>query len=147
MQHFVAFRMANSLTVKDNYIFLEVPTSSIKTTSKQTNTQSFPRNYYPYWCSLGVLLQFCEWELIFCSRLCVWTLFVPEGNYILLRFSHFDIEPERFCDYDSLSVYSKDDRLVGKLFLGNNLSVQSFILTASIPNEDIVVDYVLLRFS
>ncbi|NXX79416.1 OVCH2 protein, partial [Urocolius indicus] len=47
-------------------------------------------------------------------QLCVWTLLVPEGNYILLHFSHFDIEPETFCDYDSLSVYSKDDRLVGK---------------------------------
>lgn len=65
----------------------------------------------------------------------------------MLHFSHFDIEPEMFCDYDSLSVYSKDDRLVGELFLGNNLSVYSFILTASIPNEDIAVDYVLLRFS
>ncbi|NXP46656.1 OVCH2 protein, partial [Heliornis fulica] len=48
------------------------------------------------------------------QQLCIWTLFVPEGNYILLRFTHFDIEPETFCDYDSLSVYSKDDRLVGK---------------------------------
>lgn len=45
----------------------------------------------------------------------MWTLFVPEGNYILLHFSHFDIEPETFCDYDSLSVYSKDNRLVGEL--------------------------------
>lgn len=45
----------------------------------------------------------------------MWTLFVPEGNYILLRFSRFDIEPETFCDYDSLSVYSEDDRLVGEL--------------------------------
>uniref|UniRef100_A0A8C8AVN7 Ovochymase 2 n=1 Tax=Otus sunia TaxID=257818 RepID=A0A8C8AVN7_9STRI len=54
------------------------------------------------------------------KQLCVWTLFVPEGNYILLHFSHFDIEPETFCDYDSLSVYSKDDRLVGK-FCGGDL--------------------------
>ncbi|NXW21502.1 OVCH2 protein, partial [Circaetus pectoralis] len=53
-------------------------------------------------------------------QLCVWTLVVPEGNYILLHFSHFDIEPETFCDYDSLSVYSKDDRLVGK-FCGGDL--------------------------
>ncbi|KFQ22673.1 Ovochymase-2, partial [Merops nubicus] len=53
-------------------------------------------------------------------QLCVWTLFVPEGNYILLWFSHFDIEPETFCDYDSLSVYSKDNRLVGK-FCGGDL--------------------------
>lgn len=42
MQHFVAFRMANSLTVKENYIFLEVPNSSIKTTSKQTKHSLSP---------------------------------------------------------------------------------------------------------
>ncbi|XP_069713627.1 ovochymase-2 isoform X2 [Phaenicophaeus curvirostris] len=53
-------------------------------------------------------------------QLCVWTLFVPEGDYILLHFSHFDIEPDPFCDYDSLSVYSKDNRLVGK-FCGGDL--------------------------
>ncbi|NXL43963.1 OVCH2 protein, partial [Podilymbus podiceps] len=53
-------------------------------------------------------------------QLCIWTLFVPEGNYILLHFSHFDIEPETFCDYDSLSVYAKDERLVGK-FCGGDL--------------------------
>ncbi|NXH21737.1 OVCH2 protein, partial [Bucco capensis] len=54
------------------------------------------------------------------QQLCVWTLLVPEGNYILLRFSHFDLEPETFCDCDSLSVYSKDSRLVGK-FCGGDL--------------------------
>ncbi|XP_074697747.1 ovochymase-2 isoform X3 [Strix aluco] len=59
-------------------------------------------------------------------QLCVWTLFVPEGNYILLHFSHFDIEPETFCDYDSLSVYSKDDRLVGK-FCGGDLPLPILI--------------------
>ncbi|NXI95535.1 OVCH2 protein, partial [Psophia crepitans] len=59
-------------------------------------------------------------------QLCIWTLFVPEGNYILLRFSHFDIEPETFCDYDSLSVYSKDDRLVGK-FCGGDLPLPVLI--------------------
>uniref|UniRef100_A0A8D0G5U0 Ovochymase 2 n=1 Tax=Sphenodon punctatus TaxID=8508 RepID=A0A8D0G5U0_SPHPU len=48
------------------------------------------------------------------NQLCVWTLLVPEGMHILLNFSHFDVEPDTFCDYDSLSVYSKDDRLVGK---------------------------------
>ncbi|EMP36818.1 NADH-cytochrome b5 reductase 2 [Chelonia mydas] len=47
-------------------------------------------------------------------RLCVWTLLVPEGMHILLNFSHFDVESDIFCDYDSLSVYSKDDRLVGR---------------------------------
>ncbi|POI35152.1 hypothetical protein CIB84_001097 [Bambusicola thoracicus] len=84
--------MANSQTVKENYIFLE----------------------------------FCEWERIYHSRLCVWTLLVPEGNHILLHFSHFDIEPETFCDYDSLSVYSKDDRLVGK-FCGGDLPLPILI--------------------
>ncbi|XP_077177997.1 ovochymase-2 isoform X2 [Paroedura picta] len=48
------------------------------------------------------------------NQLCVWTLLVPEGRHILLNFSHFDLEPDIFCDYDSLSVISKDDRLVGK---------------------------------
>uniref|UniRef100_A0A8C4JPN8 Ovochymase 2 (gene/pseudogene) n=1 Tax=Dromaius novaehollandiae TaxID=8790 RepID=A0A8C4JPN8_DRONO len=64
-------------------------------------------------------------------ELCVWTLFVPEGNYILLRFSHFDIEPETFCDYDSLSVYSKDDRLVGK-FCGGDLPLPILIGSNSV---------------
>ncbi|KAH0620870.1 hypothetical protein JD844_021727 [Phrynosoma platyrhinos] len=35
-----------------------------------------------------------------------------EGMHILLNFSHFDVEPDPFCDYDSLSVISMDDRLV-----------------------------------
>ncbi|NXJ73276.1 OVCH2 protein, partial [Trogon melanurus] len=65
------------------------------------------------------------------NQLCVWTLFVPEGNYILLRFSHFDIEPEMFCDYDSLSVYLKDDRLIGK-FCGEDLPLPILIGSNSI---------------
>uniref|UniRef100_A0A8C4VFG2 Ovochymase 2 n=1 Tax=Falco tinnunculus TaxID=100819 RepID=A0A8C4VFG2_FALTI len=65
------------------------------------------------------------------KQLCVWTLFVPEGNYILLRFSHFDIEPETFCDYDSLSVYSKDNRLVGK-FCGGDLPLPILVGSSSI---------------
>ncbi|NWS55688.1 OVCH2 protein, partial [Chunga burmeisteri] len=64
-------------------------------------------------------------------QLCVWTLFVPEGNYMLLHFSHFDIEPETFCDYDSLSVYSKDNRLVGK-FCGEDLPLPILIGSNSI---------------
>ncbi|XP_054828432.1 ovochymase-2 [Eublepharis macularius] len=48
------------------------------------------------------------------NQLCVWTLLVPEGMHILLNFSHFDVEPDTFCDYDSLSVISRDDRLLGK---------------------------------
>ncbi|NXV46390.1 OVCH2 protein, partial [Uria aalge] len=64
-------------------------------------------------------------------QLCVWTLFVPEGNYILLRFSHFDIEPEMFCDYDSLSVYSTDNRLLGK-FCGEDIPLPILIGSNSI---------------
>uniref|UniRef100_A0A8B9FMZ3 Ovochymase-2 n=1 Tax=Amazona collaria TaxID=241587 RepID=A0A8B9FMZ3_9PSIT len=90
-----------------------------------------PQNRSLYWCGWGFLLQFCKWELICCSRLCVWTVFVPEGNYILLRFSHFDIEPETFCDYDSLSVYSKDNRLVGK-FCGGDLPLPILIGSSSV---------------
>ncbi|NXF91668.1 OVCH2 protein, partial [Eubucco bourcierii] len=60
------------------------------------------------------------------QQLCVWMLFVPEGNYIWLNFSRFDIEPETFCDYDSLSVYSKDNRLVGK-FCGGDLPLPILI--------------------
>ncbi|NWJ09372.1 OVCH2 protein, partial [Crypturellus undulatus] len=68
----------------------------------------------------------------FChSRLCLWTLFAPEGNSILLRFSHFDIESETFCDYDSLSVYAKDDRLVGK-FCGGDLPLPILIGSDSV---------------
>ncbi|NXW31169.1 OVCH2 protein, partial [Phaetusa simplex] len=64
-------------------------------------------------------------------QLCVWTLFVPEGNYILLHFSHFDIEPETFCDYDSLSVYSTDNRLLGK-FCGEDIPLPILIGSNSI---------------
>ncbi|XP_072841907.2 ovochymase-2 isoform X1 [Pogona vitticeps] len=48
------------------------------------------------------------------NQLCVWTLRVPEGMHILLNFSHFDVEPDAFCDYDALSVISTNDRLIGK---------------------------------
>ncbi|XP_035184662.1 ovochymase-2 [Oxyura jamaicensis] len=64
-------------------------------------------------------------------QLCVWTLLVPEGNHILLRFSHFDLEPETLCDYDSLSVYSKDNRLIGK-FCGGDLPLPVLIGSNSI---------------
>lgn len=75
----------------------------------------FPEDLSGTCVAFVFFFQFCEWEQICHYRLCVWTLFVSEGNYILLRFSHFDIELETFCDYDSLSVYSKDNRLVGEL--------------------------------
>ncbi|XP_064570579.1 ovochymase-2 isoform X1 [Zonotrichia leucophrys gambelii] len=67
-------------------------------------------------------------------QLCVWTLFVPEGNYTWLCFFPF------FCDYDSLSVCSKDDRLVGK-FCGGDLALPLLIGSNSIrlkfvPNDE-----------
>ncbi|NWU96699.1 OVCH2 protein, partial [Upupa epops] len=64
-------------------------------------------------------------------QLCIWSLIVPEENYIQLRFSHFDIEPETFCDYDSLSVYSNDNRLVGK-FCGRDLPLPILIGSNSV---------------
>ncbi|KAJ6665110.1 hypothetical protein lerEdw1_005341 [Lerista edwardsae] len=48
------------------------------------------------------------------NQFCIWTLSVPEKMHILLNFSHFDVEPETFCDFDSLSVISMDNRLIGK---------------------------------
>ncbi|XP_053112203.1 ovochymase-2 isoform X2 [Hemicordylus capensis] len=54
------------------------------------------------------------------NQLCVWTLLVPEGMHILLNFSYLDVEPDTFCDYDSLSVTSTDDQLIGK-FCGMDL--------------------------
>ncbi|XP_062974843.1 ovochymase-2 [Elgaria multicarinata webbii] len=48
------------------------------------------------------------------NQLCVWTVLVPERRHILLNFSRFDVEPDVFCDYDSLSVISTDGRLIGK---------------------------------
>lgn len=68
-------------------------------------------------CYSGAWFANHQLEVIHCacqSRLCVWTLLVPEGMHILLNFSHFDVEPDIFCDYDSLSVISKDDQLVGE---------------------------------
>nr|XP_033784128.1 ovochymase-2 isoform X2 [Geotrypetes seraphini]XP_033784129.1 ovochymase-2 isoform X2 [Geotrypetes seraphini]XP_033784130.1 ovochymase-2 isoform X2 [Geotrypetes seraphini]XP_033784131.1 ovochymase-2 isoform X2 [Geotrypetes seraphini] len=44
---------------------------------------------------------------------CVWMVTVPEGMHILLNFSHFDLERDVSCDFDSLAVYSKD-QLIGK---------------------------------
>ncbi|XP_028586604.2 ovochymase-2 [Podarcis muralis] len=48
------------------------------------------------------------------NQLCVWTLLVPEGMHILLNFTRFDVESDMYCDYDALSVISKDNRLLGK---------------------------------
>uniref|UniRef100_A0A8D0B0R0 Ovochymase 2 n=1 Tax=Salvator merianae TaxID=96440 RepID=A0A8D0B0R0_SALMN len=48
------------------------------------------------------------------NQLCIWTLLVPKGMNILLNFSRFDLESDTYCDYDSLSVISKEHRLLGK---------------------------------
>ncbi|ETE72753.1 NADH-cytochrome b5 reductase 2, partial [Ophiophagus hannah] len=65
------------------------------------------------------------------NQLCIWTLSVPEGRHIVLNFSHFDVEPDAFCDYDSLSVISMDDRLIGKL-CGMNLPLPILIGSNSV---------------
>ncbi|XP_063145561.1 ovochymase-2 [Candoia aspera] len=65
------------------------------------------------------------------NQLCVWTLFVPEGRHIVLNFSRFDVEPDTFCDYDSLSVISMDDRLIGK-FCGMDLPLPILIGSNSV---------------
>ncbi|KAJ7412746.1 hypothetical protein BTVI_45408 [Pitangus sulphuratus] len=49
-------------------------------------------------------------------------------------FFHFDTKPETFCDYDSLSVYSKDDRLVGK-FCGGDPPLPILFGSNSIRSE------------
>ncbi|KAF7245339.1 Ovochymase-2 [Varanus komodoensis] len=65
------------------------------------------------------------------NQLCVWTLLVPEGMHILLNFSHFDVEPDVFCDYDSLSVISTDGRLIGK-FCGMDLPLPILVGSNSV---------------
>ncbi|XP_068253997.1 ovochymase-2 isoform X4 [Nyctibius grandis] len=86
--------MSADLKMKSSPAFCSIQDGKLPDSEGELNFPGSPKQFYQN------------------HQLCVWTLFVPEGNYILLRFSHFDIEPETFCDYDSLSVYSKDDRLV-----------------------------------
>ncbi|XP_032282720.1 ovochymase-2 [Phoca vitulina] len=49
---------------------------------------------------------------------CVWTLLVPEKMHILLGVSHLDAES---CHHSYLSIYSVEDRLIGK-FCGKSLA-------------------------
>ncbi|XP_066475284.1 ovochymase-2 [Tiliqua scincoides] len=65
------------------------------------------------------------------NQLCVWTLSVPEKMHILLNFSHFDVEPETFCDFDSLSVISMDGRLIG-MFCGMDLPLPILVGSNSV---------------
>ncbi|CAJ0956057.1 unnamed protein product [Ranitomeya imitator] len=48
------------------------------------------------------------------GRNCVWRIFVPEGNHILLRFHRFSVEWDYSCDLDYLGVYSSSGHLIGK---------------------------------
>uniref|UniRef100_A0A671E249 Ovochymase 2 n=1 Tax=Rhinolophus ferrumequinum TaxID=59479 RepID=A0A671E249_RHIFE len=50
-------------------------------------------------------------------QLCVWTLLVPEEMHVLLSFSQMDAES---CNHNYLSMYSLEDRLIGK-FCGESL--------------------------
>uniref|UniRef100_A0A2K6G0X5 Ovochymase 2 n=1 Tax=Propithecus coquereli TaxID=379532 RepID=A0A2K6G0X5_PROCO len=51
------------------------------------------------------------------KQLCVWTLSVPEEMHVLLSFSRLDVES---CHHNHLSIYSLEDRLIGK-FCGESL--------------------------
>ncbi|XP_068253996.1 ovochymase-2 isoform X3 [Nyctibius grandis] len=105
--------MSADLKMKSSPAFCSIQDGKLPDSEGELNFPGSPKQFYQN------------------HQLCVWTLFVPEGNYILLRFSHFDIEPETFCDYDSLSVYSKDDRLVGK-FCGGDLPLPILIGSNSV---------------
>ncbi|VFV38843.1 ovochymase-2-like [Lynx pardinus] len=51
------------------------------------------------------------------KQLCVWILLAPEKMHVLLNVSHFDAES---CHHTYLSIYSLEDRLLGK-FCGESL--------------------------
>ncbi|XP_040844954.1 ovochymase-2 [Ochotona curzoniae] len=59
------------------------------------------------------------------KQLCVWTLLVPQAMHVLLNFSRLDVES---CEHNYLSMYSLEDRLIGK-FCGERLA--SSILVGS----------------
>ncbi|XP_019488911.1 PREDICTED: ovochymase-2 [Hipposideros armiger] len=52
------------------------------------------------------------------KQLCVWTLLVPEEMHVSLSFSQLDAES---CHHNSLSMYSLEDRLIGR-FCGESLA-------------------------
>uniref|UniRef100_A0A5F5PML0 Ovochymase 2 n=1 Tax=Equus caballus TaxID=9796 RepID=A0A5F5PML0_HORSE len=62
------------------------------------------------------------------KQLCVWTLLVPEAMHVLLIFSHLDAES---CYHNHLSIYSLEDRLIGK-FCGESLTSSVLIGANSI---------------
>ncbi|XP_074087702.1 ovochymase-2 [Macrotis lagotis] len=65
------------------------------------------------------------------DELCIWTVRVKRQMHIWLNFSHLDVEFEEFCRQDSLSVYSLEDRLIGK-FCGTVVPSPIFISSSSI---------------
>uniref|UniRef100_A0A2R9AGV0 Ovochymase 2 n=1 Tax=Pan paniscus TaxID=9597 RepID=A0A2R9AGV0_PANPA len=79
------------------------------------------------WCSeQDVIVSGAEGKLHFPESLhlyyeskqrCVWTLLVPEEMHVLLSFSHLDVES---CHHNYLSMYSLEDRPIGK-FCGESL--------------------------
>ncbi|XP_036620990.1 ovochymase-2 [Trichosurus vulpecula] len=65
------------------------------------------------------------------DELCVWTVHVMGQMHIWLNFSHLDVEFEEFCRLDSLSVYSLEDKLIGK-FCGVAVPSPIFISSSSV---------------
>ncbi|XP_014640624.1 PREDICTED: ovochymase-2 [Ceratotherium simum simum] len=62
------------------------------------------------------------------KHLCVWTLLVPEKMHVLLNFSQLDAES---CHHNHLSIYSLEDKLIGK-FCGESLTSSVLVGTNSI---------------
>ncbi|XP_045413391.1 ovochymase-2 isoform X4 [Lemur catta] len=62
------------------------------------------------------------------KQLCVWTLLLPEGMHVLLRFSRLDVES---CHHNYLSIYSLEDSLIGR-FCGESLPSSVLVGTSSI---------------
>ncbi|XP_068929490.1 ovochymase-2 [Petaurus breviceps papuanus] len=65
------------------------------------------------------------------NELCVWTVHVTGQMHIWLNFSHLDVEFEEFCHQDSISVYSLEDKLIGK-FCGVTVPSPIFISSSSV---------------
>ncbi|KAG9475796.1 hypothetical protein GDO78_003941, partial [Eleutherodactylus coqui] len=45
---------------------------------------------------------------------CIWTILVPKDKHILLRFNHFDVEWDYFCDLDYLVICTTLGHFIGK---------------------------------
>ena len=87
-------------------------------TSGSIQSPNFP-NYYPH------------------KKRCVWTITVPAGNFITVRFPTFDVEPSTNCVYDYVAFIngpSTTDPLLGR-FCG---SVPPTAVTSSMNQLTIV---------